>query len=101
MAKAAPAAVAPRPSVTAKAPVTAKAAPKPPSKAAPVPAAKRSDKPIAAAKTAPAQRPEPAENSCSNRTQFAYLYCMQEICSRSAQRNNAQCAALRRSGELR
>ena len=81
-----------------------KAAAKPPAKAVPkaMPAkavAKRNDKPVAAAKTT--QRTVPAETLCGNRTQFAYLYCMQEQCTRAAQRNNTQCAALRRSGELR
>jgi hypothetical protein len=38
---------------------------------------------------------------CGTRTQFAYLYCMQEQCARAINRNNAQCAALRRSGDVR
>jgi len=38
---------------------------------------------------------------CATRTQFAYLYCMQEQCARAINRNNAQCAALRRSGDVR
>ena len=94
MPKAAPPIVV-EPKVAAKAPV--KAVPK---AAAPKAVAKRNDKPAApAAKTA--QRTVPAETLCGNRTQFAYLYCMQEQCTRAAQRNNTQCAALRRSGELR
>jgi serine/threonine protein kinase len=91
-----PAAVAAKPA--AKAPVV-KAAPKVPAPKV-VAAAKRNDKPAApAAKTT--QRTVPAEALCGNRTQFAYLYCMQEQCARATQRNNTQCAALRRSGELR
>ncbi len=91
--KAAPPVVA-APKPAAKAVV---AAPKP---APPKPVAKANGKPPApAAKSA--QRPLPAETLCGNRTQFAYLYCMQEQCTRAAQRNNPQCAALRRSGELR
>ncbi len=71
-----------------------------PKTVAPKTVARRSERPaVAANKTAP--RPVPAEGLCSNRTQFAYLYCMQEQCARASQRNNAQCAALRRSGELR
>ena len=73
---------------------------KPPAKAAPKPVAKRSEKPVVTA-TKAAPRPAAAESLCGNRTQFAYLYCMQEQCTRAAQRNNPQCAALRRSGELR
>jgi hypothetical protein len=114
---AAPPVLAPAPVVPAMppAPAVAKAAPpvveapkavaKPALKAAakpaaPKPVAKRIEKPPApAAKTA--QRAAPAETLCGNRTQFAYLYCMQEQCTRASQRNNAQCAALRRSGELR
>ena len=78
-----------------KAPV--KAAPK---AVVPKAVAKRSEKPVVAASKA-APRPVAAEGLCGNRTQFAYLYCMQEQCTRAAQRNNPQCAALRRSGELR
>jgi len=66
---------------------------------APKTVAKRSEK--ATATAGKVQRTVPAEGLCSNRTQFAYLYCMQEQCARASQRNNAQCAALRRSGELR
>jgi hypothetical protein len=90
---AAPIAVAPK--AVTKAPV--KAAPK---ATAPKAAAKRNDKP-AAPTPKTAQRTLPAEALCGNRTQFAYLYCMQEQCARAAQRNNTQCAALRRTGELR
>jgi serine/threonine protein kinase len=93
-----PVAVAPKAATKTPAKATAKAAP---SKVVPPKAAaKRSEKPaVAASKSAP--RAVPAEALCGNRTQFAYLYCMQEQCTRAAQRNNAQCAALRRSGELR
>jgi hypothetical protein len=71
-----------------------------PKAAAPKAVAKASGNPAVAA-SKPAPRAAPAESLCGNRTQFAYLYCMQEQCTRAAQRNNAQCAALRRSGELR
>lgn len=109
--------LAPAPVVPAMPPVAAVAKPAPPvveapkavakpalkaaaKPAAPKPVAKRTEKPPApAAKTT--QRAAPAETLCGNRTQFAYLYCMQEQCTRASQRNNAQCAALRRSGELR
>lgn len=87
--------VAAAPKAAIKAPV--KAVPK---AAAPKAVVKRNEKPVAAASKA-APRPAAAEGLCGNRTQFAYLYCMQEQCTRAAQRNNAQCAALRRSGELR
>ncbi len=87
--------IAAAPKAAVKAPV--KAVPK---TAAPKAVAKRSDKPVVAASKA-TPRPVAAEGLCGNRTQFAYLYCMQEQCTRAAQRNNPQCAALRRSGELR
>lgn len=87
--------VAAAPKAAAKAAV--RAVPKP---AAPKVVAKRIEKPaVATGKTAP--RTVAAEGLCGNRTQFAYLYCMQEQCARASQRNNAQCAALRRSGDLR
>ncbi len=69
-------------------------------KAAPKAAAKRNDK-ASTAKKAAAPRAAASEELCANRTQFAYLYCMQEQCARAANRNHAQCAALRRSGDLR
>ena len=87
--------VAAAPKAAVKAPV--KAVPK---AAAPKTVVKRNEKPVAAASKA-VPRPAAAEGLCGNRTQFAYLYCMQEQCARAAQRNNPQCAALRRSGELR
>ena len=89
------------PTAVAAKPAAAKVAVKPVPKAAtPKTVAKRNEKPAAsAAKTT--QRTVAAETLCGNRTQFAYLYCMQEQCTRAAQRNNTQCAALRRSGELR
>jgi Protein kinase domain len=83
-------------------PLAKSAVPKPAAAkaAAPKAVAKRSDKGlVVASKTAP--RPAPTEGVCSNRTQFAYLYCMQEQCARASQRNSTQCAALRRSGEIR
>jgi hypothetical protein len=83
----APAPAAPRP-----APNTARASAPP--KAAPRPAPSRPPAPTSA-------RTAPAESLCGNRTQFSYLYCMQEACARAAQRNNPQCAALRRSGDIR
>jgi serine/threonine protein kinase len=105
---AAPAAVVAKavPPVAAAPKAAAKTPPKavakaPPSKPAPPKAvAKRSEKPVVAA-SKPAARAAPTEGLCGNRTQFAYLYCMQEQCARPAQRNNTQCAALRKSGELR
>ncbi len=87
-----PIAAAPKPVIKTQAPAPAKAAPKP--------VAKRTEKPAVAA-ARPVPRAPAAEGLCGNRTQFAYLYCMQEQCARAAQRNNTQCAALRRSGELR
>jgi serine/threonine protein kinase len=97
--KAAPPPIAATPKVGAKPPV--KAAPKAAAtkSASTKVASKRGEKTAAASKAAP--RTVAAETLCGNRTQFAYLYCMQEQCTRAAQRNNAQCAALRRSGELR
>jgi non-specific serine/threonine protein kinase len=77
----------------------AKAVPKTEAKAAPKPAAKRNDKASTARKAAP--RATASEELCANRTQFAYLYCMQDQCARAANRNHGQCAALRRSGDLR
>ncbi len=87
-----PSAPAPK---AAAAPV--KAVPKP---AAAKAVAKSNGKPAPAAPKA-AQRTVPPETLCGNRTQFAYLYCMQEQCARAAQRNSAQCTALRRTGEIR
>jgi serine/threonine protein kinase len=94
-AKAAPP-IAVAPKVATKAP--AKAAPKP---TAPKAVAKRNEKPAAPAPKTAQQRTVPAEALCGSRTQFSYLYCMQEQCARVSQRNNTQCAALRRTGELR
>jgi hypothetical protein len=88
--------IAAAPKASTKAPV--KTVPK---ATAPKAVAKRNDKPAAAPAAKTAQRNVPAEALCGNRTQFAYLYCMQEQCARATQRTNTQCAALRRTGELR
>jgi non-specific serine/threonine protein kinase len=99
-------------------PVVATPPPDPPARAAAVTApppparktaaAKPAAKPPATKTTAPARPAKPAQRTaaaaeglCANRTQFSYLYCMQEACARPTQRNNAQCVALRRSGDIR
>jgi non-specific serine/threonine protein kinase len=126
-----PASPAPAPTTTAAAPAPATTAPPaaaPPAPAPPPPepavpaavvaapprpapktvVAKPAAKPPATKTAAPARPAKPAQRTaaapeglCANRTQFAYLYCMQEACARPAQRNNAQCVALRRSGDIR
>jgi hypothetical protein len=128
---AAPVAAAPPPAAVAAPPAAASPAPAPPppaprAAAAPAPpAAKRAPPPpppkVAVAKPAAAkpatkngssssrtakpaaapQRTASADSLCGNRTQFSYLYCMQEACARPAQRNSTQCTALRRSGDIR
>jgi len=87
-------------------PAAVVAAPPPPAPKTVV--AKPAAKPPATKTAAPARPAKPAQRTaaapeglCANRTQFAYLYCMQEACARPAQRNNAQCVALRRSGDIR
>ena len=89
-----PIAVAPKAVTKAAAKVVPKATP-------PKAVAKGNGSKPAAPAPKTAQRTVPTEALCGNRTQFAYLYCMQEQCTRAALRNNTQCAALRRSGELR
>jgi non-specific serine/threonine protein kinase len=93
---------APPPRAPVAAPAPKAAAPK---AAAAKPPAKPTAKPAPPTRTAkpaaPAQRTAAAESLCGNRTQFSYLYCMQDACARAAQRNNAQCAALRRNGDIR
>ena len=86
---------------------------RPPATPAAKPTAPRTEsRPVATARAParPAPAPTPARSStrnaqpdtlCATRTQFAYLYCMQEQCARAIYRNNAQCAALRRSGDVR
>jgi hypothetical protein len=116
MAAPAPAPTIAQPAATAAAPPAPTAAPQQRAKVTetPVPkAAERAAKPAATAKAAPARPPAAttrtataarkpvAEELCSNRTQFSYLYCMRDACARPANRNNSQCAALRRSGDLR
>jgi hypothetical protein len=94
-----PAAAAAAPPVTT-AKAVPKAAAKPPAKTAKA-AAPRPAAPERPAASGAATRTAAGDAVCANRTQFAYLYCMQEACARPAQRNNAQCAALRRNGDIR
>jgi len=95
--------------------------PAPPSTEARVATAPATTRPAAVAKAAPKPAPKPAvvakaapprsaapptrivsaDAQCANRTQFSYLYCMQEACARPALRSSAQCATLRRNGDIR
>ncbi len=108
VAAAKPAAPAPRAATTSARPAApAKAAPKPATKTAKAngtttskPAA-RAPAPTRSNGTSTASRTPSPESLCINRTQFSYLYCMQEACARPGNRNSTQCTALRRSGDIR
>jgi hypothetical protein len=102
----APPPAAPRGGVVAPPPAKRAPAPPPPKVAAAKPAAKPATKngsssSRTATKPPAPQRTASADSLCGNRTQFSYLYCMQEACARPAQRNSTQCNALRRSGDIR
>jgi hypothetical protein len=89
------------PGAAATASAAALAAPKPEAKpaattalAAPALAAPKPTAPRSAVANTP-------QSQCSGRTQFALLYCLQEQCGKPAWRNHAQCAELRRRGDIR
>jgi hypothetical protein len=88
----------PRAPVTAAAPPSARRTESRPTTTARAPTTRPSSPPPARSSNTRNAQPD---TLCGTRTQFAYLYCMQEQCARAINRNNAQCAALRRSGDVR